>query len=599
MAIEYNSSWFKSRPTADMIRNAYSFSFVENIKSKIQKGIQYVASIFDKAQEQIVAIKTEAQRTVGVINFENGDIYEGQILNQQPNGKGNMTYADGRIVYGEWEGLDPVGTCTCMWRNGDKYVGTMKDGQMHGKGQLTRVDGLEYDGEWENGLKHGVGILISDELTYNGQFANDNFNGKGEVKYTNGDKYVGQFANGTKHGKGDYTWKNGEKFSGDWLDDVISGEGVFIFSNGDKYDGQWMNGKKEGHGVMKFDNKEYDGDWKNDMKNGQGRLKYSKDIVFSGVWVDDKIEGPGKLSKGNTKYTGVWSTAHGSVKFSNGDEYAGEGYETCNFGIRGKYIYANGDIYEGNWRNNLWNGKGKLTNKSGDIFDAQWQDGVMHGFCVCKYANGDSYKGNMVSGNISGKGEYIWNNGDKYNGEWTDNEQHGEGIMKLSDGTKYVGQWASGVRSGYGVLFKTNGEISEKGDWKDDKLFISDRIRSFFIFWGYLENLVIPGLICYLYDWSWWSYIVAYVAMSICINSLVIETLFLSLEYFLITNILMSNADSGIKLFVCILSSVFILLLRFLYVNERVFKNSTDPKVYDKDEDNEKLIKEIGQKYRV
>ena len=42
----------------------------------------------------------------------------------------------------------------------------------------------------------------------------------------------------------------------------------------------------------------------------------------------------------------------------------------------GRIIYANGDVYEGNWENDLPNGEGVMSYFNGNKYDGQWSDGV-------------------------------------------------------------------------------------------------------------------------------------------------------------------------------------------------------------------------------
>jgi hypothetical protein len=35
--------------------------------------------------------------------------------------------------------------------------------------------------------------------------------------------------------------------------------------------------------------------------------------------------------------------------------------------------YLNGDVYEGEWKNDLRHGKGKFMSKNGDIYEALWK----------------------------------------------------------------------------------------------------------------------------------------------------------------------------------------------------------------------------------
>lgn len=63
-----------------------------------------------------------------LIEYPNGEVYSGEILNGQPNGRGRMAYPWGAIYEGNW-----------------------KEGRKNGGGKQAHADGRVYIGEWENG----------------------------------------------------------------------------------------------------------------------------------------------------------------------------------------------------------------------------------------------------------------------------------------------------------------------------------------------------------------------------------------------------------------------------------------------------------------
>ena len=51
----------------------------------------------------------------------------------------------------------------------------------------------------------------------------------------------------------------------------------------------------------------------------------------------------------------------------------------CNTQRPRRYKFANGDVYEGEYLNDLRHGKGKLTHANGIVFDGSWVSGVRAG----------------------------------------------------------------------------------------------------------------------------------------------------------------------------------------------------------------------------
>ncbi len=77
---------------------------------------------------------------------------------------------------------------------------------------------------------YSVHIEFEDGDTYDGEFEDGKFEGKGKLIYENGDVYEGEFEDGEKSGKGTYTWKDGDKYEGEWMKDSMSGQGKYYFA---------------------------------------------------------------------------------------------------------------------------------------------------------------------------------------------------------------------------------------------------------------------------------------------------------------------------------------------------------------------------------
>ena len=104
----------------------------------------------------------------------------------------------------------------------------------------------------------------------------------------------------------------------------------------------------------------------------------------------------------------------------------------------------NGEIYEGQWKNNLVDGEGIFktqnnTSNQGIIYKGQFKDNKFYGKGNVIYNNGSSYKGEYVNNLRQGKGIGNYPNGSLYEGELKNDLPNGKGIGKSPNGTIRVG----------------------------------------------------------------------------------------------------------------------------------------------------------------
>ena len=64
----------------------------------------------------------------------------------------------------------------------------------------------------------------------------------------------------------------------------------------------------------------------------------------------------------------------------------------------GVWTDVNGDIYRGEFKNNLRHGKGIMEYNDGRTFEGTWRDGRKRGRGTMTYANGDVYTGKWRKG---------------------------------------------------------------------------------------------------------------------------------------------------------------------------------------------------------
>lgn len=309
----------------------------------------------------------------GTLNYKSGDVYTGKFdRNEQKSGEGVCLYADGR-----------------------KYSGTWQNDKFNGQGELT----------WPNGNRL-KGIFRNNHIII------------GELTYSNGNRYVGQFNDDEDfHGKGAFYYHSGEEWSGSFRNGHPV-EGKYVSVTGDIYNGR-------------FDRK-----WR---YHGKGIIKYSNGNIYEGYFHRNMYEGKGSLYfKDGGKIVGKWKEGvpvKGIYFYKSGDEYHGQFDAKSRRDGQGKMLYANGNVYIGNW----------LRDR-------------IHGAGTFYLAIGDSLKANFANGNPV-NGTYFFASGNKYTGEFNTNwEPDGTGVMYYSDGGKYEGKWAKGYRNGIGKCVSANGD---------------------------------------------------------------------------------------------------------------------------------------------
>lgn len=99
-------------------------------------------------------------------------------------------------------------------------------------------------------IREGYGKLVHRGLLkskigeeyYIGYWKNDQFHGKGEYYYSNGDVYKGEFKEGQHDGKGVLTCVNGNKYEGYFKNHRFHGQGKFYDIDGIIWEGEFRDG---------------------------------------------------------------------------------------------------------------------------------------------------------------------------------------------------------------------------------------------------------------------------------------------------------------------------------------------------------------------
>lgn len=89
------------------------------------------------------------------------------------------------------------------------------------------------------------------------------------------------------------------------------------------------------------------------------------------------------------------------------------------------------------------------------------QDDLPHGQGRYWFANGDFYEGDFVRGAIHGQGLYYFASGARYRGGFQDGHMAGEGQLELPDGRVYEGIFQAGRLHGPGRILDPKGLLYE------------------------------------------------------------------------------------------------------------------------------------------
>jgi len=192
-----------------------------------------------------------------------------------------------------------------------KYDGFYFKKKYHCFGHLELPKkGTSYIGHFDNGLKHGVGRLVTPEFIYDGTFNNGQMTGTG-LLIKLGDSpsiYKGGVFRGEMEGWGTLR-ANSLIYSGRLYRDRFCGEGILLDSSINMfYVGEFLWGNKSGYGIYSCDTHQYKGEFLQDKMHGKGLLIWHNGDKYEGHFEDDTFHGKGTLTLADGQITtGIWS----------------------------------------------------------------------------------------------------------------------------------------------------------------------------------------------------------------------------------------------------------------------------------------------------
>jgi len=365
----------------------------------------------------------------GTTQYHNGDIYEGNWIQDRIGLSGKISYADGASFKGRfrdsmrdrpWEGeaedlrlpcwnADLSGQPPPKWEwDGGHYSGSIRCGVRQGHGRCVYENGDQYVGEWNKDRRHGDGILYEKEtkIATKGLWRNDKIVG---LRCDDGGQFIG-------------TWKDGQPVEGQYTHPCGC---VF---NGKFKDGEPWEGTMERH--QPGDGSSFTGIFHEGHRSGNGRCEYSDGAVYLGIFKAGERSDDGECTWPNGgKFTGLWQGDRpwgGAMVdcpyFGAGSLYTGSVTAGRQSG-KGQCLYATGDRYQGEWRAGERHGKGEYWDVRGGHFQGKFKDN-------------HPWEGTMEN--------FIYDNGDTYHGTWADGMQQ-QGAFTRADGHGFVGKFLNNL----------------------------------------------------------------------------------------------------------------------------------------------------------
>lgn len=196
------------------------------------------------------------------------------------------------------------------------------------------------------------------------------------------------------------------------------------------------------------------------------------------------------------KYSGGQKNGKGKLLLPNESEYEGnfrnnefDGYgvfKSKSYNYYGSYIggkkkgkgkyedLVNGLIYNGDFSDDQKNGYGEESYKDGSIiYKGEYKNGLRNGngILILKGKNNETsiFSGEFKNDKINGKGTFKWPNKKEYYGEWENDEISGYGIF-LDEKVRHIGYFSHFMKEGYGANFNEEESYVLIGKWKEDLL---------------------------------------------------------------------------------------------------------------------------------
>jgi len=313
---------------------------------------------------------------------------------------------------------------------GAVYVGGWFRGAPHGRGVLEDEGGAVTEGTWVRGVLQGHGRRVfhrqdgaaageAAEAVYDGEWAGGAQDGQGVCEYADGATYAGEWRAGLREGEGE--WRRSAAAAGGAAQEpAAQGMPPVVFS--------------PAAAAARLLN--YTGAWQAGEPHGEGRAVYALGpawrIAFSGTWRAGKAQGEGRWRLEDGGGRAVAASYEGA--FDAGLRHGqGEARTSARVVFKTQSALAAEEVYDGEWARGLRCGRGRMTAANGDVYEGSWRNGRLNGTCkVYDAKTREVFEGKLVGGRRCGQGRSRWPSGQSYDGVWQDGAFNGRGTCRYA-----------------------------------------------------------------------------------------------------------------------------------------------------------------------
>jgi hypothetical protein len=359
------------------------------------------------------------------------DLYEGEMHNGTPHGKGVMSFREGDKYVGDLRHGRPDGQGVLDTAEGDRFEGEFKDGRPHGRGALTTAEGFRYEGTWSEGREvavQRVGVRkparpakvagietalpkpeqlerrLPEVLPSRRVGFEEDIRSQEHARI----RLMQEWLNWRGYGAGDVDGRVGPRtFTA--IRAYARDHGISLDAMGarlliDHVTGQHPDTRP------RF--------WETDRNACQAWSAYPAraklKLKWTGTCVDGYAHGHGKLMQE--------FIFHGEKAWVQFDGFLAKGKHS-----------GNGEL--------TWHGK--------------------------RVAKGQKYVGNFAEGSLNGKGEMRFSDGRYFKGYWKNDRYEGSGVYGSPTFGRLEGMFSNGLPNGYGRHFDTTGRLRMEGNFSN------------------------------------------------------------------------------------------------------------------------------------